>query len=155
MRPARSIGAHPRSAPTAKSVRAVIGCDHEEGVFSGAFVTSRVAAIDLVRVFRDRLRSGCTILAAQGPLGAFGCLARSIGVEFRDARADGRASDRAHRDVAIAAGNGRRFRLWLSRFCGVATKYMPNYLGWHRLLERRRPPPPVIVALGWLATHPA
>lgn len=29
-----------------------------------------------------------------------------------------------------------RLKQWMVRFNGVATKYLPNYLGWRRLLER-------------------
>lgn len=29
-----------------------------------------------------------------------------------------------------------RFKGWLQRFHGVATKYLPNYLGWQRSLEQ-------------------
>ncbi len=28
-----------------------------------------------------------------------------------------------------------RFRAWLARFHGVASRYLPNYLGWHRALD--------------------
>ncbi len=31
-----------------------------------------------------------------------------------------------------------RFKNWLIRFHGVATKYLPNYLGWNRSLEQHR-----------------
>ena len=31
-----------------------------------------------------------------------------------------------------------RFENWLMRFHGVATKYLPNYLGWKRSLEQHR-----------------
>lgn len=29
-----------------------------------------------------------------------------------------------------------RLKVWMIRFHGVATKYLPNYLGWRRCLER-------------------
>ena len=29
-----------------------------------------------------------------------------------------------------------RLKTWMARFHGVATKYLPNYLGWRRCLER-------------------
>ncbi|MGF1620882.1 MAG: IS1595 family transposase, partial [Rhodomicrobiaceae bacterium] len=29
-----------------------------------------------------------------------------------------------------------RFKKWLDRFNGVATKYLPNYLGWRRAMEK-------------------
>jgi hypothetical protein len=28
-----------------------------------------------------------------------------------------------------------RFRQWLSRFRGVASRYLPSYLGWRRMLD--------------------
>ena len=31
-----------------------------------------------------------------------------------------------------------RFKLWLNHFHGVATKYLPNYLGWCRIMDRYR-----------------
>lgn len=31
---------------------------------------------------------------------------------------------------------GRRFKQWLDHFNGVATKYLPSYLGWRRWLEK-------------------
>ncbi len=32
----------------------------------------------------------------------------------------------------------QRFRQWLSRFRGVASRYLPNYLGWYRALDSAR-----------------
>ena len=32
----------------------------------------------------------------------------------------------------------RRFRQWLARFNGVASRYLPNYLGWQWALDGRR-----------------
>jgi hypothetical protein len=57
----------------------------------------------------------------------------------------------AHRPINLSAGRrvvGHAFHLqnvnaydsrlkgWMARFHGVATKYLPNYLGWRRCLER-------------------
>lgn len=33
-----------------------------------------------------------------------------------------------------------RFKRWLERFHGVATKYLPNYLGWRRAFEQHHHP---------------
>jgi len=33
-----------------------------------------------------------------------------------------------------------RFKMWLERFHGVATKYLQNYLGWRRAFEQHHPP---------------
>lgn len=29
-----------------------------------------------------------------------------------------------------------RFKFWMARFKGVASKYLPSYLGWRRMIER-------------------
>jgi len=33
-----------------------------------------------------------------------------------------------------------RLKGWMGRFNGVATRYLPNYLGWRRTLERALEP---------------
>lgn len=35
-----------------------------------------------------------------------------------------------------------RFKQWLDRFHGVATRYLPHYLGWRRAFEQHRTPSP-------------
>jgi len=35
-------------------------------------------------------------------------------------------------------GYHRRFRQWLARFNGVASRYLPNYLGWRWALDGDR-----------------
>ena len=44
-------------------------------------------------------------------------------------------------------GCGRRLERWMRRFRGVSTRYLVNYLGWRRILERHRLPLP---RLAWL-----
>jgi hypothetical protein len=59
-----------------------------------------------------------------------------------------------HRPVNLAAGQrivagvyhvqnvnayDSRLKEWMRRFHGVATRYLGNYLGWRRLIERHRP----------------
>ncbi len=44
-------------------------------------------------------------------------------------------------------GYGRRLERWMRRFRGVSTRYLVNYLGWRRILERNRVPLP---QLAWL-----
>jgi hypothetical protein len=44
-----------------------------------------------------------------------------------------------------------RFRDWLSRFHGVATHYLPNYLGWRWVLDAKRINTPVPTLNGDIA----
>ena len=47
-----------------------------------------------------------------------------------------------------------RLKGWMYRFRGVATKYLGNYLGWHRMLDRygRKLDPKLCLneAAGWV-----
>lgn len=49
-----------------------------------------------------------------------------------------------------------RLKGWIERFRGVATKYLANYLGWHRILDRYKyqltPTQCLVEAAGWHAT---
>jgi len=51
-------------------------------------------------------------------------------------------------------GYHSRLKNWMSPFNGVATKYLPNYLGWRRMFEK---PKPVLTPVAWLqaAAKPA
>ena len=51
-----------------------------------------------------------------------------------------RAGERVRGAVHVQNVNGyhRRFRQWLARFHGVASRYLPNYLGWRWALDGRR-----------------
>ena len=51
-----------------------------------------------------------------------------------------RAGERVRGAVHVQNVNGyhRRFRQWLARFHGVASRYLPNYLGWRWALDGNR-----------------
>ena len=44
-----------------------------------------------------------------------------------------------------------RLKSWIARFRGVATKYLSNYLGWHRMLDaaRQSMTPETFLAVSW------
>jgi transposase-like protein len=89
------------------------------------------------------------IAAALGPVVAGDAVLRSDGAKAYAAFAAGRGI--RHEPINVAAGvrvregafhiqnvNAYHGRLkgWMRRFNGVATRYLPNYLGWRRTLER-------------------
>jgi len=51
-----------------------------------------------------------------------------------------RQGERVRGAVHVQNVNGyhRRFRQWLARFNGVASRYLPNYLGWRWALDGER-----------------
>ncbi len=70
---------------------------------------------------------------------ALAAAARYIGVEHHAINAS--AGEHAKGPWHINNVNGYHSRLknWLRRFNGVASSYLPHYLGWFRVLERFRP----------------
>ena len=64
--------------------------------------------------------------------------AREIGITHRPVNlATGRRVIAGVYHVQNVNAYDSRLKEWLRRFHGVATKYLPNYLGWRRLLERQ------------------
>ena len=70
---------------------------------------------------------------------ALAAVARHIGIEHHAINAS--KGEHAHGPWHINNVNGYHSRLknWLRRFNGVASSYLPHYLGWFRVLERFRP----------------
>ncbi|MFO7894351.1 MAG: IS1595 family transposase [Longimicrobiales bacterium] len=88
----------------------------------------RPGASELEAALRPRLDATIEFVSTFGPYGAAGILAVRLERSYR------RAGLRAPESMAV-----RRYimalRRWLKRFRGVATRYLPNYLAWHRFLE--------------------
>jgi hypothetical protein len=69
---------------------------------------------------------------------AYRYFAREAGIshQFVNLRAGVRVSGAIH--VQNVNAYHSRFKLWLDRFHGVATHYLPNYLGWRWALDKQR-----------------
>jgi transposase-like protein len=105
-------------------------------VWSDVVGLQRPMADDLERVLGPALAPGTTLVTRQGPYGPIHAFARRAGLRYR--RLDQGPVALRHRGDAPLPDLGaymRRLRRWLRRFCGVATRYLPNYLAWHRLVE--------------------
>jgi len=74
-----------------------------------------------------------TVIGIDGFDGRPSDFARRIGAVFQDARSGSVPRSLAHPRTVIAYKH--RFRDWMARFQGVATKYLPNYLVWHRRVD--------------------
>jgi hypothetical protein len=74
--------------------------------------------------------------------GAYRNFARKHGIahEFVNLRSGVRVRRGAAAIIHVQNVNSyhQRFRQWLSRFRGVASRYLPNYLGWRRALDGNR-----------------
>ena len=111
-------------------------------------------AQDLIKRLKPLLASGTDLILDRAPCPSLGALAREgehrlLGETGRRwlpssrpnvrpsiVAAGGMNRTRASRAVSRIRGLVRNWRLWLSGFQGVATRYLCNYLGWHRQLRR-------------------
>jgi len=88
-----------------------------------------------------------TLLCTDG-LGAFRAAAKEGGFAHQplNLKAGTRVKERVFHIQHVNAYHAR-LKGWMARFRGVATKHLPNYLGWRRLLERHRDAPPPFAAV--------
>ena len=150
----RELGREARSRGGHASVRGM-SAEHDIVLVvrdrSGACADQIVQALDtahLAAVLQPVLASDA-VLCTDGSA-ALAAAARHIGVEHHAINAS--AGQHAIGPWHINNVNGYHSRLknWLRRFNGVASSYLPHYLGWFRALERFRPrslTPPALLAL--------
>ncbi|RZA31175.1 MAG: IS1595 family transposase [Lysobacteraceae bacterium] len=122
--------------------------------------------LDCILVGRDRSRQTIGALVGRGALkvaqlarhllpkldkevllvsdsnAAYRAFARQYGIAHQAVNLQ--AGQRMHRDAGRALhvqsvnAYHQRLRQWLAQFHGVASRYLPNYLGWHRALDGER-----------------
>jgi hypothetical protein len=102
--------------------------DHAAHPFGAVVGPRRPRVQELARALEGRLQRGITLACVSGPMGAVARFARLNGFDYRRLTGRSLLSN-------PAAVYGRNLRRWLRRFNGVATKYLPNYLLWHRFLD--------------------
>ena len=83
----------------------------------------------LCAVLLSRIRKPATMVSAYGPFSSYAVLAKEAGASFHW------AFPRAENQLAGVMAFLKRIRAFLLPFRGVATKYLDNYLRWHRVLE--------------------
>jgi transposase-like protein len=127
---------------------------------------------DCILVARDRTRSTCAFVTGRGPVTAqqlathllpvlapdvllvsdaakaYQAFARRAGISHEMVNL--KAGVRARGALHIQGGNGwhSRFKTWLRRFNGVASRYLASYTGWQRVLDAAV----LMTAAQWLRT---
>jgi transposase-like protein len=137
----------------ADGVNVLVACDRRGRVVTAVAERSwawRIGTDALARALAARLH-GRPILTAREPKhGPAGRLARRRGLTFHSARGPRAEAVRVYARVDHAVAYGWRLQDWMRRFCGVATRYLPNYLVWHRAVDLRwrlaHPPAPTHTA---------
>lgn len=127
----------------------LLACDRQGHVVAGVLDAPLARLDELQRLLGGRLRGAPpgqppVVLAPQGPLGTQAHFARSQNALYRDTRG---GDPDLH--VRTATAWGVRFHRWMRRFRGVATRYLPRYLVWHRWVDRSRSHPSLDPLFHW------
>ncbi len=123
-----------------RDVNVVIACDRSDAIVTavtGRSPMAQLRAAELEAALKDRARPGATLLASAGWYSGVALFATRSRLGYMDTRRRAwriRRPELAH----VWATHQYRIRLlgWIERFRGVATRYLNNYLMWHRLLDR-------------------
>ena len=140
-RPARKRGEKAANAGIS-SEQVCILVARDRGGMTWDFVTGRgpVTKAQLHRHLAPVLARG-TLLVTDGNR-AYRAFAREAGVEhaFVNVSAGARVAEHPRGAVHVQNVNAyhSRFHGWLRRFNGVATRYLPNYLGWCWAIDQER-----------------
>src|SRR5690606_40538891 len=147
----RTTGNEPQRRPAAPAApevlaarlvaRVLIACDRRGRTAPGTAgigAAARIPSHEIERVLHGRVEGPVQIVAADGPLSPAATAARRAGWRFHDARARAGVRARSLKHVRTANAYAVRLLDWLERFRGVATRYLPNYLAWHGVLDRQR-----------------
>jgi transposase-like protein len=121
-RPPRERGVRYRSHYQGRSVNVVAACD-QDGQVVTAVSDAVIGSVHLEQALAGRIEDPSTLSGRAGPYSACGVFARRIGATYKPA-------------ARLPTVNGylHNLKKWLRPFRGVATKYLPNYLIWHRRL---------------------
>ena len=130
-RPPRRRGArtHDPLLVNTRRVCVVLAHDQQRRTYSQHVDAKNLGSHHLCAVLLARLRRPATIVSAYGPFSCYAILAKACHADFHWAFPQ--AGDQLAGVVAFL----KRIRAFLLPFRGVATKYLDNYLRWHRVLE--------------------
>lgn len=132
-RPARRRGGKASTRGLAPDLVPVLVARDRSGQTANLILRSTCAA-DMASALRPLLPSD-TILCTDGS-SALAAAARSLGVEHHAINVAAGCRVRGAWHIQNVNAFDSRLKLWLLRFKGIATRYLDNYLGWFRALDR-------------------
>ncbi len=153
-RPARRRGGNARTRGITKQHDCILVARDRAGKTLD-WVTGRgpVSAQQVERCLRPVLAADA-VLVTDGAI-AYRSFSSTAGIAHKPLNQ--RAGMRVDGPYHLQGVNGyhSRFKGWLARFRGVASRYLPNYLGWYRALDTRSIDTPAQFLLAALVTLPA
>ncbi len=133
-RPPKMRGGPPKEPSDEERVKVLVAMQRGSRLTHDALLDN-VTGKALTEALRPVLGQDAVLSSDGHP--SYGVAARNLGIEAGDFV----ASFHGHGGKGIwhvqnVNAYDSRLKNWMFRFHGVATKYLPNYLGWRRLLDR-------------------
>lgn len=147
MRKARKRGGRAGKRGTSKEQTPVLIARDRTGNTAN-FVLAAATSEDICAALKPLLPED-TVLCTDGGT-ALAAAARDIGVEHHPVNVSAGLRVQGAWHIQNVNAFGSRLRQWLLRFKGVSTRYLENYLGWFRALDRSpgfSPEPASLLAL--------
>lgn len=137
-RDGRRRGRRPGHRRQGDRVPVILACDRVGAAVSAALRHCESGLLLGRRVDESlgpKLSPGSVLTARDGRFGPIAVVARRRGLAFHEALRPGprRKVRQAHAETVLDYRD--RFLDWIGRFRGVATRYLPNYLIWHRAVD--------------------
>ncbi len=132
-RPARRRGGKASTRGLAPDLVPVLVARDRSGQTANLMLPS-TRATDMASALRPILPTD-TILCTDGS-SALASAARSLGVEHHAINVSAGCRVRGAWHIQNVNAFDSRLKLWMHRFKGIATRYLTNYLGWFRALDR-------------------
>jgi len=153
-RAARSRGPRYRIDYEGPRANVLTACDRHGNVLTALLPRSRsyhISTEDIEQALVGRVQGSPVLTSIHGRFGACARIARSRpGWRYQQVGggiADGPDPSQAH--VRTVRAYQVHLRRWIARFRGVATRYLPLYLSWHRALHSMRDHAFQIALLRW------
>jgi transposase-like protein len=133
---ARGVWQDLRSRCKNPRVSVPLACDRVGRVVSAVLLKEHPNFADLKTHIMTRIIKPATVVAAYGPMNIYSGSAISAGHRYQQVGRfprDQRLKQMHHTNNIQSLIH--RFRTWLLRFRGVATRYLHHYLAWHRVID--------------------
>lgn len=127
-------------------VSVVILRDRLGNVVGGVAGGSRLQAADVIAICRGRTSNVVVLLSPHRRFEPLTSVARAFGVQHLRVHVSYAPDPLIH--LENARTHARGLTVWLDRFRGVATRYLPNYLAWYRTVECFEPAHAAVRLLG-------
>jgi transposase-like protein len=120
-----------------EQVPVIVGCDRDGNVILGVAGMGRISLADVENVFKKYIDSDGTLCTDSHS--SFKAYAKAYNLSYVGLNiSKGRRIVNGTYHIQNVNNSHSRLKQWMSRFNGVSTKYLQNYMNWFSLLEETK-----------------